>query len=198
MAPLPVVHTQRDAAVSALVAAVGEASRRRIEDLAPDVPGFGLQNPSLEQGGEREHDDVVTRLVRVHGMRGGDTGRDPRRAQLAFAWCDADEAVRDEDGVVAAEREIPDAVGGVEEGTAVPGERAGGDDDVRLQAGRVLSDEVQLAGRRVVLRVRSERALLACEVDTTERVDPRSQLVGGRFVAEREHRAAEGDEVVNI
>ena len=68
-----------------------------------------------------EHDDGVARLVRVHGVRAGDTGRDPRRAQLAVAWCDADEAVSDEDGVVAAEREILDAAGGVVERTAVAG-----------------------------------------------------------------------------
>ena len=82
-------------------------------------------------------------------------------------------------------------------GRLSPGERAGGDDDVRLEAGHVVSDEVQLAGRRVLLRIRSERAPVAREIDTTQRVDLGSQLVRGRVVAEHEHRAAEGDEVVN-
>ena len=69
--------------------------------------------------------------------------------------------------------------GVVGDGAAVAGERTGGDDDVRLQAVRVVGDEVQLAGRRVVLRVRGERAPVAREVDTTQRVDVGGQLVCG-------------------
>ena len=71
--------------VDALVAEVGEASRRRIEHLALDAAGCGVQRPSLEHRGERDEHDGVAGIVCVYGRGGGDTGRDPRGAALALA-----------------------------------------------------------------------------------------------------------------
>ena len=71
--------------VDALVAAVGESSRRRIEHLALDAPGCGVQRPSLEHGVSASEHDGVAGIVCVYGRGGGDTGRDPGGAALALA-----------------------------------------------------------------------------------------------------------------
>lgn len=51
--------------ISLHVAAVGEVSRRRIQHFALDVPGFGVQRPSLEQRGEYEQHDRTAGVVRM-------------------------------------------------------------------------------------------------------------------------------------
>ena len=77
-------------------------------------------------------------------------------------------------------------------------ERAGGDHDVGLRFADGAGDDVQLAGGGVVLRERCEGATLAGEVDRAQCVECRAQLEGGEVIAERERRAAEGDDVVDI
>ena len=59
-------------------------------------------------------------------------------------------------------------------------------------------DDVQLAGGEVVLRERCEGATLASEIDPAQCVECSAQLEGGEVIAERERRAAEGDDVVDI
>ncbi len=81
--------------------------------------------------------------------------------------------------MVAADHKVVDWLGGVEERAAPTHERTCGDDDVRLQSVGVVGDEMQLAGRRVVRRRRSERAPVACKVDAAQRVAGWSELVRG-------------------
>ena len=54
--------------------------------------------------------------------------------------------------MVAADHEVVNRPGGVEERSAPAHERICGDDDVRLRAVGVVGDEMQLAGRRILLR----------------------------------------------
>src|SRR4051794_14268512 len=93
-------------------AEVGEASRCLVDHIAMDGSGIGMQRPALHRWSEDEQDYGVAGVVCVHGMRCGSSGRDPRGAELAIALSYADEAVSDEDGVGAAEREITDVAQG--------------------------------------------------------------------------------------
>ena len=96
------------------------------------------------------------------------------------------------------EREVRDVVRGVDDGPVAAGQRAGGDHDVGLRFADSAGDDVQLAGGGVVLRERCEGATLAGEIDRAQRVECRAQLEGGEVIAERERRAAEGDDVVDV
>ena len=137
--------------------------------MAPDC---GVQRPSLERWREGESDDGVAGIVGVHEQWG-------RRHRSRSTWSrlspsrggDPDEAVGDEDDVVAGDREILDVARRAEDGPAAAGQRTGGDHDVCLRAVGGAGEEVQLAGDRVVLRERGERRALAGEVDTAERVE---------------------------